>query len=131
MCVLCPVTDGGAVVVGDCLIKAAVFNFRHGRLSRLLPVSCVPMATASEAGDGREVWLVRLFVAVCGQVARRRRRWRGRRAPLVRTDRPRLGVGGDVGLAARDNGSPDRDMDRTARPDAVRVGRGGGLAALR
>jgi len=30
----------------------------------------------------------------------------------------------NLGLAARDNSSPDGDMDRTARPDALRVGGG-------
>ena len=102
-------------------LAAAVFNFRHGRLLRLLPVSRVPMATAttttSAAGGGGGCARVRL-VRVRGETARRRRR-RGLRAALVGADgRRRLGV--DVGVAARDRRSTERDMDGATRPDPVR-----------
>ena len=101
-------------------LAAAVFNFRHGRLLRLLPVSRVPMATAttttSAAGGGGGCARVRL-VRVRGETARRRRR--GLRAALVGADgRRRLGV--DVGVAARDRRSTERDMDGATRPDPVR-----------
>ena len=55
------------------------------------------MATASDARDGHDVWLV---LVVCGEIARWR--WPARRhwATLVRADGLQLGGwrGGDVGL---------------------------------
>ena len=100
------------------VVKTAVFNFRHGRLSRLLSVSCVPMATpsttASAAGD-----MVRLVRLVVGGG-----RWQvdgGRRATLGGEVRLRVCGRDDVGVATRDNVSPDRDMDRTAPQDRLRV----------
>jgi len=86
------------------------------------------MATASAAaGAGHDVWLVRLAVVVvviCGQVALvgHYRETMVRAHCLRRGGRYLCRRRRDVGLAPRDNGPFDRDMDRTALPDTVRIG---------
>jgi len=108
---------------------AVVFNFRLGRLSRLLSVSGVPMATASTTASAAAAAAgadVRRLVRLVDVRDRRQVVGGGRRATLVRADRLRLVVVVvGVGLAARDNRSSDRDMDRAAPADGVRVDRRG------